>query len=51
MSAAPRSPGQSPAPADRDRLKAHLQATMARDAAGHVTSGAFANAVKGRVPV
>ena len=38
------------APPDRETLKTHLQATLKRDAAGRVTSGAFANAVKGRVP-
>ncbi|HXS42693.1 MAG TPA: methyltransferase domain-containing protein [Stellaceae bacterium] len=38
------------APAERERLKEHLAATLPRDAAGHVTGGAFANAVRGRVP-
>jgi SAM-dependent methyltransferase len=40
---------QGLSPAHRQRLKAYLDDTLPRDAAGHVKGGAFANAVKGRV--
>ena len=35
--------------ADRKRVKAYLSETLPRNSDGHVTYGAFANAVKGRV--
>lgn len=37
-------------PGDRERLRTHLRDTLPTDADGHVSIGAFANAVKGRVP-
>jgi len=35
---------------DRNRIRTYLHDTLPRDAAGHITCDAFANAVKGRVP-
>jgi SAM-dependent methyltransferase len=38
------------APADIDRLKAHLSRSLPKDAQGRIVFGALANAIKGRVP-
>jgi hypothetical protein len=35
---------------DAERLKARVQARLPADAAGHITCGARANAIKGRLP-
>jgi ubiquinone/menaquinone biosynthesis C-methylase UbiE len=37
-------------PGDAERLKARVQARLPPDAAGHITCGARANAIKGRLP-
>ena len=37
-------------PSDRDQLKTRVRARLPADGAGRITYGAWANAVKGRVP-